>query len=362
LLFSFLIIGSVMLTELIIRLTEKNRRATAAETWAAFRQNTLSALLAALPVFVLFGAYIFHKGLNPSPRGESDHKIWMELRELTALSTMMNTEKKWAIGVAVLFLLLALGAFVIKLMHRKWRWTDVLLPVFGLTLLIYFKQPGGIAGAGILPIRLQLLPYLMLLLWLASVDFPRWVQAATLGCTAVIFAALMSIRLPHHRMASEAAEEYASAASVIPDKVSVLPISFDHNGRHHSDREVADRIWLFMHAGDYIGAQRRVVMLGNYEAATHNFPLIWRWERNPFDRLPKDGEGFEGQPPNANLLEYPKNSNNATVDYVVTWCMDRKKFGDHRFVQSIQQQLDQGYDLVFTSQNGFAKAYKRKGL
>jgi hypothetical protein len=355
-------VGSVMLTELGTSLFGKNPSATARDTWKLFWKNSLSFLLAALPVFILFAEYVFRKGLNPSPRGESDHKIWVELRELTALSTISNTERSWAIGVAVLFLLMTLCAFVFKLKTRKLRWTDVLLPVFGLTLLIYFKQPGGIAGAGVLPIRLQLLPFLMLLLWLASIDFPKWAQATVLTLTTVGFIGFMSIRLPHYRMASEAAEEYASAASVIPDNVSVLPMSFDHNGRHPSGKEVSNRIWLFMHAGDYIGTERRVVMLGNYEAATHNFPLIWRWERNPFDRLGKDGGYFEGQPPIANLLDYPKNSNNATVDYVVTWCMDQKKFGDHPYIQSMQQQLEQGYDLVFTSKNGFAKAFKRKGL
>lgn len=362
LVFSFLIIGSVVFAELFINLFGKNGNTAERNIWKTFRGNALSLLLAALPVFVLFAQYIFRRGFDPSPRNESNAAIWKELREFSALSTIMNDEKKWGIGVAVLFLLLALGGLAVKLERKNFRWTEVLFLVFGLSLLIYFKQPGGFSGAGILPIRLQLLPYLMLLLWLASIDFPKWVQTTVLMLTVVTFAGFMRIRFPHYRMASESAEEYASAASVIPNNVSVLPMSFDHNGRHSSGREVSDRIWLFMHAGDYIGTKKRVVMLGNYEAASHNFPLIWRWERNPFDRLGKDGSSFEAQPPIANLLDYPKNSNNATVDYVVTWCMDQKKFGDNPALQSMQQQLAQGYDLVFTSQNGFAKAFKRKGL
>jgi len=362
LLFSFLIIGSIFLVETGIHLNRKMDGESQKISWRPLWKNALASSLAALPAILLFTTYVLRKGLNPSPRSESNHRIWVELRELSALINISASERFWAIGVAVLFGLLALSALRSKFKKESLRWTDVLFLVFGIALLLYFNQPGGIAGAGVLPIRLQLLPYLMLLLWLASVDFSNRVQARMLALTVIAFIGFMVIRIPHYQMASDAAKEYVSAAAVIPDNVSVLPISFDHNGRHASGRMVADGIWLFMHAGDYIGIERRVVMLGNYEAATHNFPLIWRWERNPFERLGKDGGYFEGQPPIANLLDYPKNAENATIDYVVTWCLDEKKFGDHPFIQSMEQQLAQGYDLVFTSENGYAKTFRRKGF
>jgi len=359
LVFSFLVIGSVLLVELGIGVARRNR-SVEQKPWQTFWNSSVAIMLAALPVFILFAEYLFVKGLNPSPRSESDLQIWGDLRKLTALSTMMNVEKDWAAYVAVVFALLAILALGLKWKSRALRWTDVFLPVFGIALFIYFKQPGGIAGAGILPIRLQLLPYLMLLIWLGSIDFPKWAQAATLAFTTVVFVGLMSIRLPHHWMASAAAEEYTSCAAVIPDKVSVLPLSFNHNGLDpESGREVADAIWLFMHGGDYMGTEKSIVLLANYEAATGNFPLIWNQERNPFNGLSTNDGYFEDQPPNANIVDYYKNSNKAVVDYVVTWCMDQKKFGDNPRLQNIQQQLAGEYNLVFTSKHGLAKVYKR---
>ncbi|MCY7330158.1 MAG: hypothetical protein LH618_16525, partial [Saprospiraceae bacterium] len=124
-------------------------------------------------------------------------------------------------------------------------------------------------------------------------------------------------------------------------------------------REVADAIWLFMHGGDYMGTEKSIVLLANYEAATGNFPLIWNQERNPFNGLSTNDGYFEDQPPNANIVDYYKNSNKAVVDYVVTWCMDQKKFGDNPRLQNIQQQLTGEYNLVFTSKHGLAKVYKR---
>ena len=357
--FAFLLIGSVLLADLLAETREKR---PVREVFHVFRQKIIALTVSALPVLVLLAQYVFKKGINPTPRSESDRQIWEDLYRFTALSTMMQAERKTALLVAGLFLVLVLGALTIKIRSKRLQWTDALFVVFGLTLLIYFRQPGGIAGAGILPIRLQLLPYLMLLLWLASVEFPKWIRLATLVFSIAALAALMSIRIPHNRMASDAAEDLVSAAAVIPDRVSVLPISFDHNGRHANGEEVADAIWLFVHAADYIGTQRQVIMLDNYEAATPNFPLSWRRERNPYNCLEKDGNNFEGQPPYADFLHYPENSNNASVDYVVTWCLDRKKFGDHPFVEHIRQQLDEGYDLVYTSGTGLVKVFKSKRL
>lgn len=356
LVFCFLVLGSVLLSDWLISWRKKDPKA-----WKNFREECLTLMLVAAPVIILFAQYIFIKGLNPSERSESNASIWKDLREFTALVNMMSTERSWAIAVSAFFALMFVLAVGVKIKSRKLVWTDVLFPVFGVALLIYFKQPGGLAGAGILPIRLQFLPFLMLLIWLASIDYPKWVQAFVLGVTLVFFGAFMSIRLPAHLRADKLTQEYLTCTAAIPDKVSVLPISFDHNGRDTSGVEVADKIWLFMHAADYIGAERSVVMMGNYEAATHNFPLIWRWERNPMDRLRKNNQLFEDQPPLCDFINYNKNSNDGHVDYVITWCMGRK-FADHPNTQDIKQQLDQGYDLVFTSPTGLAKVYKRKGL
>lgn len=362
LLLSFLMIGSVFLAELSEPVFRTKPGLDKAQIWRYFGKNALSLLISALPALLLFAEYIARKGLNASPRSESNHRIWVDFRELSALSIISGMERFWAIGIAILFLLMAIWGIRFKIKTRSWYYKDVFLAVFGITLLIYFFQPGGIAGAGVLAIRLQLLPYLMLLFWLATLDFPRRVQSAVLIFSSFVFIAFMCIRMPNHLKASDAAEEYSSAVSVIPDGVSVLPLSFDHNGRTPDGKQVSDRIWLFMHAGDYIGTQRQVVMLGNYEAATHNFPLIWRPERNPFERLGMDGAYMESQPPIANLLEYPQKSEHATIDFVVTWCMDGNPYGNHPNVQKMQQQLEIGYDLVFTSKNGLAKVFRLKGL
>lgn len=351
LMFSFLLIGCAMLALGL-------RPVSWTERFGYFRQQVIVAALTALPTLVLFAEYLFAKGMSFRKSGDSGHQMWSELARLTSLCTMMEVERSWTVGVALLFLALLTVAFLGKIRSRSLAWTDVLFGAFLLSLFIYFKQPGSFAGAGIMPIRLQMLPYLVLLLWLATLNFPKWVQAGTLAITVAFAVLFWSIRLPAHWRASEAVGEYVSCAATIPDKVSVLPLSFDHNGQLADGRVVSTAMWLFVHAAGYIGAEKSIVLLDNYEAHTHNFPLFWREQRDPFVFLPKDGAGFEGQPPRAEFLNYKAKTNNANVDYVVTWCLD-KKFNGELFTKEIKDQLEQGYELVFSSKNDLARVYRK---
>lgn len=349
-LFSFLLIGSDVLAQQIRR---------GPPDWASVGRQLLGLGLSALPVLVLFAEYVAGKGMSFRPSGESAAQIWRELVRLSALCTVMNEERDWAPLIAAVFPLLAGLALWLKIRQRAWRRTDMLLGVFLATLLIYVKQPGSFAGGGILSVRLQILPYLMLLLWLASVDFPKWVQGAVLAFSVGMSVLLWSIRLPAHWRASEAVQEYASCAAALPDRVSVLPLSFNHNGQLADGREVSSATWLFVHAAGYAGAERSIVLLDNYEAHTGNFPLLWKPSLDPFLFLPKEDTGFEGQPPRADFLHFPEKTKGAQVDYVLCWCLD-KKFGEHPFTQEIKQQLDQGYELVFSSTHDLARVYKKK--
>ena len=352
LMFSFLLIGSVMLALGF-------RAGSWAECWQYFRQQVIVLGLTALPALVLFAEYLYAKGLSFRKSGDAGWQMWSELARLTSLCTMMEVERQWTPLVAALFLSLLSAGVWLRIRSQQWIWTDVLFGTFILSLFIYFKQPGSFAGAGIMPVRLQLLPYLMLLLWLATLDFPKWAQNAVLACAVAFSALFWSIRLPAHWRASKAVTEYAGCAAAIPDKVSVLPLSFDHHGQLPDGRVVSSATWLFVHAAGYIGAEKSIVLLDNYEAHTHNFPLFWREQRDPFIFLPKDGVGFEGQPPRAEFLNYKSKTNNANVDYVLTWCLD-KKFNDELYTKEIKEQLDQGYELVFQSENDLGRVYRKK--
>lgn len=355
LLFCFLLIGSVVLAE-----GWHDWRHRVAGFWKTFGQNLAALSLAALPVIVLFAEYLFFKGFELIAYGESKEALWLTLRENRALLILDIRERWWAVSVGVCCALLASVALFYRWKKRDFSRMDVLFAVFLFTVWLYFNQPRSFAGGGVTPMRLVLLPYLMLLLWTASVKFSQKMRVATLVFSLTVGTALLVIRWPRYQMADEAAREYASCAAVIPERSTVLPISFNHHGQIASGRYVSDIFWWFVHAGDYVGEGKSIILLGNYEAHTRNFPLIWKEGRNPFLLLEKNDAIFENQPPNADLEGFPAKTGGAVIDYVVTWCKDQRFF-DHPHGQDLDRQLTAGYELVFTSENGLAKVFRRKG-
>jgi hypothetical protein len=173
----------------------------------------------------------------------------------------------------------------------------------------------------------------------------------------VIVLSFSVVKIPVHKLASEAVEEYVSVREFIPSQSTVLSLSYAHNGKTPEGAWVSDRIWLFMHAFDYMGTDRSLVLFGNYEANTGYFPIIWKEHKNPYKHLSK-GFGLEHLPPDVDILGY-ENHTESQVDYVVTWCLDAQ-FKETPESVHVQKQLNQHYELIFTSENALAVLYKKK--
>lgn len=119
---------------------------------------------------------------------------------------------------------------------------------------------------------------------------------------------------------------------------------------------ISNRIGLFVHAADYIGTQKSLILYGNYEGNTGYFPMIWRWERNPFLHI-STNEGIENQPPSVDFETYSQRTG-GRVDYVITWCLDNQYLG-HPYTKSILEQFRRNYTLIYSSKNNLTKLYKR---
>lgn len=314
--------------------------------------------LASLPALLLLAVYMIRRGTETTPNPFSWAHMGRKLVELTSLVNMTRTEVNWAIAWAILCGLLLLVGLLYKIRHKDFTEYDGFFLAFLFALVMYFIQPGSIGGAGILYIRLQFIPYLFLILWLASIPFSDMSAKVILFPAVIISVALISLRAPHHKLASEAVKEYLSVREHIPTRSTVLPLSFAHQGLTPEGEFVANRIWLYMHAADYLGSDRSLVMLGNYEAGLGYFPLVWKPKKQPFFHIATN-EGIEGRPPGVDILSYTQKTG-GTIDYVLTWCLDNEEFANHPNTQSLKQQLHEGFELVFTSKNGLAQLYKNK--
>jgi hypothetical protein len=171
---------------------------------------------------------------------------------------------------------------------------------------------------------------------------------------------LIITRLPVHHKASQAAVEITSVGDSIRNKSTVLPLSFSHNGKTPTGALISNRIWLFMHASDYIGAHKSLVMYGNYEANTGNFPLRWHGGLNPFHYMCETPGGIEGQPPCADIQGF-RTATGKDVDYVLLTFFSIES-ANHPQTRNLLDELEHDYDEIAVSTHGRALLYRRKGL
>ena len=351
---SWAIIGLIWLCDLLVNvLAHKHLK----QISGSYLREALNVLASALPAMGLLLIYMIRRGMETTPNPYGMGHMFRKFVELTSLANMSKQEINWAIAWAVFCGILFIVGLIYKIQKRRFNQFDGFFLAFALTLIMYFIQPGTIGGAGILYIRLQFIPYLMLLLWVASIPIKRWLYHFLLMPALMIPIILIAIRAPHHKKASAAVKEYLSVRSSIKDRSTVLPLSFAHQGILPDGSWVTDRIWLFMHAADYLGSDKSLVMLGNYEAGLGYFPIIWHDSKQPFFHIATN-EGIEGQPPSVDILSYPTKTG-GKIDYVLTWCMDGE-FADHPYTLQLKDQLTEAYSLIFTSPGSMAKLYRRR--
>jgi hypothetical protein len=321
-----------------------------------YSDRSLIVLIALLPSLVLLLEYFYRKGLHPTFNPHTLNGLYHDFLALTSLVLLTGKEVPWAIATSGLFGLIFIYAVIQKIRLKSFSESDAFFLLFLMALSIYFRQPTTIAGGIVFSFRLQFLPYLMLIPWFSTLNFNDWLKKFIVTSVCVIFTTLIMLRIPEYQKAGKAVEEYVSVAPYIEDRSTVLPLSFCHFGKTAQGEIIANKIALFLHAADYIGTQKSLILLGNYEGDTDIFPIIWRWGKNPFVHI-STNEGIENQPPSVDFATYSQRTG-GTVDYVITWCLDNQ-YLDHPYTQSILEQLRRNYTLIYSSENNLAKLYKK---
>jgi hypothetical protein len=324
-------------------------------TFNSIFQQLLQMGLACLPVLMLLANFLYYRYAPAQPSTDSFFQLQKDFFELNGMVGITHSEKPWATSMAIAMGVFLIYISVLRIRERRWSAFDGLFIAVLITLLAYFKSPGGLAGAGILSVRLQFFPYLMLLLWLAIPSVKAYFRYFVMGFASLLTIVLITLRLPAYQRQADALEEIMSVAPYIEAQKTVLPLSYSFNGLTPMGNSVTDGTWLFIHAFDYLGADKPLILFPNYEAGTWNFPLLWRWETQGFTQI----GNTEIEPPQARFLDFPQRTK-GKVDYVLTWCMDQVGQDKHQDVIAVKDQLQQGYDLIFTSKNDLVKLYKRQ--
>lgn len=288
--------------------------------------------------------------------GLSEHRVVLpmleKLRRLVVLTSMVSFDR----GIRFLSTLLAvsLAGLAVWLLAQRLRTArlgvkDAPLAAVLALLALYLVSPDEIGIGSFIIYRLNLFPFLVLVLWLAT--FPhsvrRRVGLQVLGVGVSL--AMLGLLVPRWRELNVYLAEYTSAAEHIEPGRTLLALSFSHTGESLDGTRRAERIWPFVHAGGHIAARKPVADLGLYAAKYDVFPIRFRPERHPHRHLNTRDEI---------VFEYPEETG-GRVDYVLTWWPEAKQPSLGRR-QEILERLESGFNRVYTSPRGLVRLYRSR--
>ena len=129
-------------------------------------------------------------------------------------------------------------------------------------LFLYFVLPDSDYSAGFVSVRLCLLFFIFLIIWLSVQKFSKWLVGLS-----VIFLIYFHFKLNIFYSSvikdlNKVAVNCESATEHIEPNSIVLPINYNDN-------------WLLGHFSNYLGVDNPIVILENYELDVGYFPLKW---------------------------------------------------------------------------------------
>jgi hypothetical protein len=107
--------------------------------------------------------------------------------------------------------------------------------------------------------------FIFLIVWLASIKLPKWLVAITFLLAIGVTIWTIDHNYKAISKPSLVASELSKASEIIESYSTVLPITIRKSKP-------------FVHVSNYLGVEKPIILLHNYEAALTYFPLKWRYE------------------------------------------------------------------------------------
>lgn len=284
----------------------------------------------------------------------SDMTLWAKTRQLVSLYSLVSLDSRMlylSLTLSILLALLTATTLVRRGRRPRLLPGDGLLVAAVLLVGVYFLAPNEMGQGGFVTHRLNLFPFLVLILWLGSFSFPAPIKAALRSAGAAISLGFLAATFALWAGLDAYLGEILTAAPHLEPRRTLVTLSFSNAGVDEIGENLAFRTWPFVHAGSLLAARRPVVDLSLYEAHEDYFPLTYRPGKDPFTRLARDPLDLEAEPPRVDLRGLP-------ADYVLlVWPGAVPE--SHPAAQAIRRQLAADYERIHVSPEGIAELYRR---
>lgn len=296
-------------------------------------------LVLVIPLMLLLW-FILSNSANSNYAFLNKNVVLTWLAECSPIIALNHNKEMWfGIGTAVVSLLLLIATFLKKGNERNsvipWSWISFMLFV---SLLF---APNEMSSGGYIVNRLILFFYFSIFILIASKGLSVNWSYSIIMITTVLSLAKTKMNFNDSKLLSEDAMILYKASAFIEKESVLLPLNYSDN-------------WMHSNFSTYIGAEKDILVLDNYEASKPHFPLRWKMNMEPYEVL---GNYANSNRPCITLSNFEKASN-AQVDYITRWYY--KESMQDSCTVLVNGLLNSKYNRVYVSDNSKLEVFKRK--
>jgi hypothetical protein len=353
--FVFMVLLFIIFMQLVFDLISKEKSSNSLAFFKESKKKAGILLFTSFPAILMVIYYFYsHPTMTNFSYINKDELIRWLRNVRPVIGYNFIDEERYAEKIAYVLIVLCLIAFYKKtrelyqnfnrsalfrekissLLHS----TDVWLFASIGMLILYFKLPDSDGSAGYVTVRLELLFFMLLILWLSAQNLPL-----RLTTIMVIVTLFYSFQLNSYEekiigeLNATATTCYEAADYIEPNSI-VLPINYASHG-------------MMGHFSNYLGLEKPVVILDNYECATGYFPLQWNDRIIPYCAIGNDSTVQE------DCIFWGEKSTKKrflSIDYV--FILGIRKDSSECSIKK-EKQLLQNYKEIYSS--GDCKIYER---
>jgi hypothetical protein len=287
----------------------------------------VSPALAVLAVFFAF---------SPPSDMEYQRGVYLRLRELILQYEIYKLGRQELLICLTLSATL-LGTALFALRRRlplTFLSADRLLAVAGACVVLYFVAPNRLSGGDSFVARIELLPWIILLIWLSAQQLPRRVLWGILALGTLVDATVLAGAYSTHAVASaDMARYFAMSEAITPGSV-VLPVIGDYQAHDAEGHPIRMHAAVFQHLHNTVAIERRSVFLENWSAHFRVANVMFRADHDPYIDLLGSND----------LAGVPRFEARTGVrpDYVFVW----RLAADDARLPALRKLLDGSYEQV----------------
>ncbi len=296
-----------------------------------------------LPGLLCFLAFMAMVHTNPTYKRIPLHDMFHWLNVIKTITYSASDERYTRLIAYLVCIMMAVGIYnrVKKLGARKIVDYDFFLLLSAISLLCFILVPDD-SIVGMMSFRFSYFFFIFIVLWAILLPNNKIISMLiSMSVIAIYFTVLFKIHQPIISNLNKDLEAVEAAGKMINPNSVVLAKDYTNN-------------WLLFHFADYLGINKPLVILENYEADDGWFAAKWNNGHLPNVLINGHGPNFGYY----NMTCEPSNEKKA-IDYIFVYgdYKDTIQRPDAKVMRSI---LSEEYKLIYTSADSNIHVFSRQ--